>query len=74
MHVLGNLGWRPTPPEVVADQERHPDQRSVMVGRPSEADGAQLGEVRVIDGVRRRDRSAGDQGGANRNGDGQPTG
>jgi hypothetical protein len=40
--VVGNLLWRPTPPEIVADEVRHPDDGLVVARRPSEAEGAQL--------------------------------
>jgi hypothetical protein len=69
--VLGNLVWRPTPPEVVADEVRHPDHGGVVVRRPSEANGAQLSEVCVISGIGIRNRSASNQGSASHNGDGQ---
>src|ERR1700757_4072658 len=43
--LLGNLVVGPTPPEIVADEAPHPGERSVVVRRPSEAGGAQLGKV-----------------------------
>jgi hypothetical protein len=38
--VLGNVIWRPTPPEIVADEVRHPDEGLLVARRPSEAGGA----------------------------------
>jgi len=69
--VLGNLVIRPTPPEVIADQVRHPDEGLVVVRRPSEADGAQLSEVCVISAIGSRNRGAINQGSANNHGDGK---
>src|ERR1700757_177867 len=63
--VLGNLVIRPTPPEVVADEVRHPDEGLVVIRWPSEAHGAQLSEVRVISGIGSRNRSVTNQGSAN---------
>jgi hypothetical protein len=68
--VVGYLLWRPTPPEIVADEVRHPDEGFVVARRPSEAHGAQLSEVRVISGIGSRNRSVGNQGSANNHGDG----
>jgi hypothetical protein len=71
VEVLGNLIWRPTPPEFVADDVRHPDEALVVFRRPSEAEGAQLSEVCVISGIGSRNRSVSNQGSANHDGDGQ---
>ena len=68
--VVGNLLWRPTPPEIVADEVCHPDEGLVVAWWPSNADAAQLSEVSVINGVGGRSRSVGNQGGANHHGDG----
>jgi hypothetical protein len=38
--VLGNVVWRPTPPEIVADEVGHPDEGLLVAGRPSEAGAA----------------------------------
>ena len=40
--VVCDLLWRPTPPEIVADEVCHPDERLVVARRPSNADAAQL--------------------------------
>jgi hypothetical protein len=69
--LLGNLVIRPTPPEIVADEVRHPDDALVVAGRPSEAKAAQLIEVRVINGIGSRNRSGSNQGSANHHGDGE---
>jgi hypothetical protein len=69
--LLGNLVVRPAPPEIVADEVRHPDDGLFVARRPSEAEGAQLIEVPVIDGIGSRNRSASNQGSASHNGDGQ---
>ena len=69
--VVGNLLWRPTPPEIVTNEVRHPDEGLLVARRPSEADTAQLSEVRVINGIGSRSRSARNQGSANHHGDGQ---
>jgi hypothetical protein len=69
--LLGDLLIRPTPAEIVADQAAHPGKRGLMVRRPTEADGAQLGEVCVVGGIGGRDRSAGNQGSASHDRDGQ---
>jgi hypothetical protein len=69
--VLGKPVWRKTPPEIVADELRHPDEGVVVVRRPSEAGGAQLSEVCVTRGIGSRNRSAGKQGSASRHGDGK---
>jgi hypothetical protein len=71
VYVLGNVVWRPTPPEIVADEVRRPDEGLLVARRPSEAGGAQLIEVRVISGTGSSTRSAGDQGSANQHGDAQ---
>ena len=62
--LLGNLVWRPTPAEIVADELRHPDDGLLAALRPSEAGGAQLSEVSVIGGIGSRNRSASNQGSA----------
>jgi hypothetical protein len=69
--ILGNLVWRPAPAEVVADELRHPDQGGFVSGRPGQAGGAQLSEVRVADRIGSRNRSASDEGGTNQCRDGQ---
>ena len=69
--VLGEPVWRKAPPEIVADELRHPDEGVVVVRRPSEAGGAQLSEVCVTRGIGSRNRSAGKQGSASRHGDGK---
>ena len=71
MDLLGNLVIIPTHKEVVADEAPHPDEGAVVVWRSREADGAQLGEVCVINGIGGRDRCIGNQGSANHHGDGQ---
>jgi len=71
MDVLGNVVWRPTPPEIVADEVRHPDEGFLVSRRPSEAGAAQLIEVSVISGTGTSTRSASNQGSANQHGDGQ---
>jgi len=71
VYVLGNMVWRPTPPEIVADEVRRPDEGLLVALRPSEAEAAQLSEVRVISGIGSSTRSASNQGGANHHGDGQ---
>jgi hypothetical protein len=62
--VLGNLVWRPTPPEIeiVADELGHTDDGLLVALRPSEADGLQLSEIPVIDLIGSRNRSASNQG------------
>ena len=37
VYVLGNVVWRPTPPEIVADEVCHPDEGLLVARRPSEA-------------------------------------
>ena len=69
--ALGNLVVRPTPPEIVADEVRHPDEGLLVARRPSEAEALQLSEVPVINGIGSRNRSASNQGSANHHGDGQ---
>jgi hypothetical protein len=71
VYVLGNMVWRPTPPEIVADEVCHPDEGLLVALRPSEAEAAQLSEVRVISGIGTSTRSASNQGSAKRYGDGQ---
>jgi hypothetical protein len=68
--VLGNMVWRPTPPEIVADELGHPDDGLLVALRPSEAEALELSEVAVIDGIGSRNRRASDQGSAGHNGDG----
>jgi hypothetical protein len=69
--VLGNLVIRPTPAEIVADETPHCGEGEVVVRRPTEADGAQLSEVRVIGGIGNRNRSATKQCSAGHKWDGQ---
>jgi hypothetical protein len=38
--LLGNVVWRPTPPEIVADEVRRPDEGLLVARRPSEAGAA----------------------------------
>ena len=71
VNVRGDLVWRPTPPEVVTDELPHPDQRRLVALGPRETEAAQLSQVRVVNGIGGRDRDAGEQGSANRKGDGQ---
>jgi len=71
VNVLRNVVWRPTPPEIVADEVRRPDEGLLVARRPSEAGGTQLIEVSVISGTGSSTRSASNQGGANQHGDGQ---
>src|ERR1700733_2076662 len=71
MYVLGNMVWRPTPPEIVADEVCHPDEGILVARRPSEAEAAQLSEVPVIGGIGTSTRSASNQGSADHHGDGQ---
>src|ERR1700722_10154962 len=71
VYVLGNMVWRPTPPDIVADEVCHPDERLLVALRPSEAEAAQLSEVRVISGTGTSTRSASNQGSAKQHGDGQ---
>ena len=71
VNVIGDLLWRPTPREVVADEVRLPDECLFRLGRSREADGAQLCQVCVISGIGSRDRSATKQGGASHHGDGK---
>jgi hypothetical protein len=68
--VIGDLLWRPTPTEIVADEVRHPDEGLIVARRPSDADAAQLIEVCVIEGIGGRNRGVGNQGSANQHGDG----
>jgi len=68
--VVGNLLWRPTPPEVVADEQRRPDKRLLVARRPSQAGAAKLIEVCVTGGIGSRSRSASNQGSANHRGNG----
>lgn len=77
VYVLGNVVWRPTPPEIVADEPPHPDEGVVVIRRPGEPDGAQLSEVSVIKRTGDRTRHTSNQGGANHHGDdqsGEPAG
>src|ERR1700761_4627825 len=69
--AVGNLLWRPTPPEIVADKESHPDECLLVALRPSKAGATQLVEVRVASGIGCCSRSASNQGSANYRGDGQ---
>jgi hypothetical protein len=69
--VLGNLVVRPTRPEIVADELRHPDESLLVARRPSEAEALQLSEVPVIDGIGSRNRRASNQGSASHNGNGE---
>ena len=69
--VLGNLLRRPAPPEVVADEVGHADHALIVLRRPGEADGAQLSEISVADGIGARTRSASEQSGSSHNGDSQ---
>src|SRR5580693_4516968 len=71
VHVLGNMVWRPTPPDIVADEVCHPDEGLLVALRPSEAEAAQLSEVRVISGTGTSTRSSRNQGSAKKHGDGQ---
>jgi transposase len=70
--VVGNRVWRVTPPVVITDEVRHREDGLVAVWGPSQAEGAQLSEVRVISGIGSRYRSASNQGSANHHGDGKP--
>jgi hypothetical protein len=69
--VLGNRIWRPTIHAIGADVVRHPDDVAVVSRRLSEAEAAQLSEVRVIGGVGSRNRSARNQDNANHHWDGK---
>jgi hypothetical protein len=69
--ALGNLVVRPTRPEIVADELRHPDESLLVARRPSEAEALQLSEVPIIDGIGSRNRTASNKGSANHHGDGQ---
>jgi hypothetical protein len=68
--VVGDLLWRPTPAEIVADEVGHTDEGFVMSWRPGDSDAAQLSEVSVVNGVGSRGRGISYQGGANHHGDG----
>jgi hypothetical protein len=70
MDVVGNRVWRVTPPVVITDEVRHRDDGLVAVRGPSNAEGAQLSEVRVISGIGSRNPSVSNQGSANHHGDG----
>jgi len=75
--LVGNLLWRPTPPEIVADEQRRPDKRLLVAVRPSQAGGAKLTEVCVSGGIGSRSRGATNQAGSNHRGNSQrcePTG
>ena len=69
--VVGNLLWRPTPPEIVTDKESRPDECPLVAVRPSEAGATQLSEVRVSSGIGSRSRGAGKQGSAGNYRDGE---
>jgi hypothetical protein len=75
--LVGDLFIGPTPPEIVADEPPHPDEGVVVLGRPGEADGTQLGEVSVVKGTGDRARRTSNQGRGGHHGDdqsGQPPG
>src|ERR1700722_2835284 len=69
--VLGNLVIRPTHHEVVADEAPRRGEGYVVVGRLTEAGGAQLSEVRVVGGIGSRNRSVSNQGSVGHKWDGQ---
>jgi hypothetical protein len=69
--ALGNLVWSPTPPEIVADELRHPDEGLLVARRLSEAEALQLSEVPAIDGIGSRNPRPSNQGSASPDGDGQ---
>ena len=69
--TLGDVVWRPTPPEIVADEVRHPDDGLLVALGPGEAEGAQLIELAVISGIGGRNRTASSQGSAGHDGDGK---
>ena len=72
VNVVGDHLPRPTPTQVVADQMRLTNECFFGVGRPREADCAQLCEVRVVLGSGgSRNRGAANQGSAGHHGDGK---
>src|SRR5271166_1806748 len=68
--VLGNRFWRPMIPAIGADVARHQENVAVVPRRPSEAEAAQLSEVRVISGVGSRNRGVSNQDSAQYHGGG----
>jgi hypothetical protein len=69
--AVGDMLWRPTPPEIVTDEVSRADERVLMAVGPREARATQLIEVSVIPGIGSRNRSAGNQGGAGDHRDGK---
>jgi hypothetical protein len=69
--VVGNLLRRPAIPPIGTNVVCHQDDVAVFIRRPGEPLGAHLDQESIIDGVGRRNRSGGHQGGADHQGGGE---